>query len=222
MLRKLMALGFAPVSLTVAIIFACSATRVPVPEYKPHPKHAAEAACVPYPPPAPKPEETGVPPASMSKRAVWIDGEWVWHGRGGPPGSVHGRWEWQKGGWVEPPYGASYSRGTLERMPNGALAFYPPHWHMPDHYKDSYDAASPVSSEGFALDCPVPPAQNASVTAHDVGPEAHLGPVLTFPLDADLSDSNPDVHPDAVDAPIDTASEASEKKGPPKLIAPPD
>jgi hypothetical protein len=220
MLRKLVVIGLAPTSLAVAI-FACSASRVPVPEYKPHPKHAAEAMCVPYPPPAPKPEETGLPPESMSKRAVWVDGEWVWHPRGGPPGAMLGRWEWKKGGWVEPPYGATYSRGEVDRMANGALAFYPPHWHLPDHYKETYAAASggssaaPVSSEGLPLDCPAPPKHDVlgSMTSiHDAGEEAHVGPALVYPADAPSS-APPKVQLDA-EIPSDGAV-------PPKLIEPP-
>src|SRR5262249_39678589 len=155
------------------------------------------------------PEETGMPPESMGKRAVWVDGEWIWKARGG---STLGKWEWQKGGWVDPPYGASYSHGTLERMKNGALVVYAPHWHLPAHYEASYSPAAPISSEGLPLDCPPPPKPEVSVDIHDAGVDKHVGPVLVYPPDA--PPTAPKLEPDAV---IPTDAEP-----PPKLIQPPE
>lgn len=209
--RPILVLGVGP-AVIVLSSFACGRAHVPEPDYRAHPTNAAEALCVPYPPPAAKPEDTGAPPSS---RAVWVDGEWIWHSRGGPPGAMLGKWEWKGGGWEEPPSGASYSRGTLVRMKNGSLAWYPPHWHTSDQYKSQLDASVPISASGTPLECPAPEKEkviNGPPNVHDAGEEAHVGPALEYPADAPSS-APPKVIPDAV--------VPSDAKQPPQLISPP-
>jgi hypothetical protein len=201
----------APCVLIAAAFVACGGPRVAEPEYRDHPKQATEALCVPYPPPAAKPAETGTPP---SDRAVWTDGDWIWRSRGGPS-STAGKWVWRPGAWIEPPYGATYSRSNLVRMPNGALAWYPPHWHMPAHYDVKIDAAGPMSSAGLPLVCADPPRHEITGVPPplvDAG-DAHVGPALVYGPDAPAP-GQPKIVMDAV-IPLDA-------KEPPKLIAPPE
>jgi hypothetical protein len=198
--------------VAIAVAFAaCGGPRVPEPEYREHPKQATEAMCVPYPPPAAKPEETGKPP---NDRAVWTDGDWIWRPQGGPS-STKGKWVWRPGAWIEPPYSATYSRSALIRMSNGALAWYAPHWHMPAHYDIKLDAAGPMSSSGLALVCPDPPPNETTGVPPplaDAG-DARVGPAAVYAADAP-----PPAPPKIVlDAMIPTDS-----KEPPKLIAPPE
>lgn len=200
--------ALAPCVLSAIAFAACSRSRVPEPTYGEHPKGATEAVCVPYPPPAGKPEETGEPPTA---RAVWVDGDWIWKPLGGPT-SVKGKWEWKPGSWVEPPYGATFARSSLVRMPNGALAVYPAHWHTTEHYDLRSDAVGPMASSGLALTCPDPPKNEAIPPLVDAG-DAHVGPALMYPADAPAT-TPPKVVTDAV-VPTDT-------KEPPKLIAPPE
>jgi len=198
-----------PCAVVAAAFAACGGPRVPEPEYREHPKQATEAMCVPYPPPAAKPEETGKPP---NDRAVWIDGDWTWRPQGGPS-STSGKWIWKPGAWVDPPYGATYSRSALVRMENGALAWYPPHFHMPPHYEAKIDAAAPMSSAGIALVCPDPPRQEpVGAPLIDAG-DAHVGAAAVYAADAPAQ-APPKIVYDAV-IPTDTT-------GPPKLIPPPE
>jgi hypothetical protein len=195
----------------VVAFAACGRSRVPEPSYGEHPRGATEAVCVPYPPPAAKVEETGAAP---SDRAVWVDGDWKWKPLGSAV-STKGKWEWSPGAWVEPPFGASYARSSLVRMPNGALAWYPAHWHLPSHYDVRSDAAGPMASTGLPLSCPEP--ERHDITGMpppliDAG-DAHVGPALLYPADAPPQ-TPPKVILDAV-VPSDSKEE-------PKLIAPPE
>ncbi len=206
---------FATAAVAFASASACGRARVAEPDYGEHPPQASEAACIPFPPPAAKPEEPGEPPPG---KAVWIDGEWLWRSRGGQPGSVAGKWEWKPGGWVDPPADGKYARAALVRMPNGALAYYPPHWHLPDHYKRPKigDAAAPVASNGVLLDCPDPPKHEitgAPKPLTDAGPEVHVGPAAVYGSETGSSSAPPVIVVDAI-VPTDA-------KAPPMLIAPP-
>jgi hypothetical protein len=190
---------------------ACGGPKVREPEYREHPAQATEAMCVPYPPPAAKPEETGKPP---NDRAVWADGDWIWRPHGSPS-STKGKWVWQPGAWTDPPYGATYSRSALVRLPNGALAWYAPHWHMPAHYEVKIDAPGPMSSGGVVLTCPDPPRNEITGVPPplvDAG-DAHVGPAAVYGADAPA----PGIPKIVLDAVIPTDS-----KEPPKLIAPPE
>ena len=203
----------APCVLAVVASASCGRWRVPEPSFGEHPKGATEAMCVPYPPPAAKPEETGAAP---SDRAVWVDGDWKWKPYG-TAASIRGKWEWVPGAWVEPPFSATYARSSLVRMQNGALAFYPAHWHLPAHYdvRVGKDAAAPLASTGLPLVCQAP--EKNEITGVDpplidAGDEAHVGPALFYLADAPAAP--PKVVLDAV-VPGDS-------KDPPKLIAPPE
>lgn len=210
-MRAAVLVVLAPCALAALAFAACSASRVREPTYGEHPHGASEATCVPYPPPAAKPEETGAPP---SDRAVWVDGDWAWKPLGSAT-SVKGKWEWRPGAWTHPPFGATYARSSLVRMPNGALAFYPGHWHMPAHYDMKVDAAGPVASTGLPLTCPEPEKNEIAGVPLPLGDasDAHLGPALLYPADAPAQ-APPKVIVDAM-VPTDT-------KDPPKLIAPPE
>jgi hypothetical protein len=209
--RVRLAVVLAPCVLLAAVFAACGGPRVPEPEYRDHPAQATEALCVPYPPPAARPEETGKPP---NEHVVWTDGEWIWKPHG-PPSSTKGKWVWQPGAWVDPPYGATYSRSALIRAKNGALAWYAPHWHLPAHYEVKLDAPGPMASSGLALVCPDP--ERNEITGIppplvDAG-DAHVGPALHYGPDAQPP-AQPKIILDAV-VPLDA-------KEPPKLIAPPE
>lgn len=201
------------VALVPSAVFAFVACgrSVKEPSFGDHPRGATEALCVAYPPPAAKPEEIGTPP---SDRAVWVDGDWKWRPLGSAM-STKGKWEWVPGAWVHPPFGATYARSTLVRMPNGAIAWYPAHFHLPSHYDVRSDAAAPMASTGLPLVCPEPD-KNENTTAAipliDAG-DAHVGPTLLYPADAPAA-APPKVIVDAV-VPADS-------KEPPKLIAPPE
>ena len=202
-----------PCAVTAVFFAACARSRVPGPELGDHPKGATEAVCVPYPPPAAKPEVTGGAP---SERAVWVDGDWIWRGRGAPS-STAGKWEWKPGAWVEPPYGAKFARSVLVRMPNGALAWYPPHFHPAEHYelRPRVDAAGPLASTGSVLSCPEPPRSELTGVPPplvDAG-DAHVGPALMYVADAPAQ-APPKLVLDAI-----IPSDATE---PPKLIPPPE
>lgn len=202
----------APCAVVLIASASCGTSRVPSPSYGEHPKGATEAMCVPYPPPAAKPEETGLPP---SDRAVWVDGDWKWKPYG-TAGSTKGKWEWVPGAWVEPPFSATYARSSLVRMPNGALAFYPSHWHLPVHYdiRLKTDAAAPMSSTGLPLVCPTPDKNDITGVPPpliDAG-DAHVGPSLLYQSDAPAG-APPKIVLDAV-----VPGDSNE---PPKLIAPP-
>jgi hypothetical protein len=73
---------------------------------------------VPYPPPAGLAET--VPPPPERDGAVWIDGEWVFHGS---------TYVWQRGGWVYPPPGARYAPWRALYQKNGRLWLAPGTWY---------------------------------------------------------------------------------------------
>lgn len=162
--------------LGLASALSCRGVRVPTPEARAHPPGFPEATCVAYPPPAARPEVVGERPGPAW---VWVDGDWMWKSLG-PPESTAGKWSWEPGHWVEPPYGASWSASALLRLPNGALAWIPPHFHLAAHYA-SASGSTPRSSFGAALACPTPPPN----TPHpDAGEDVHAGPALLYPADA--------------------------------------
>ncbi len=231
-MRRRVGLVIALAPAAVGVALACGRSRLPLPAYGDQPPGFPESRCVPWPPPPAKPELTGEPP---SERAVWVDGEWIWNGRGTGPRSYAGEWDWRPGGWVEPPFGATYARARLERMPSGALAWYPGHWHVPEHYtRDAaladgvvLDAAAPISSANVPLECPPPPTTPAvaimdaepdgdaldAPDAPDAPVDAREGPAVVYPPDA-YPTPEPKVVPDA-EIPGDAKKQ-------PVLIQPPD
>lgn len=106
-----------PASLAAAVflVAACSSS-LPSPERG---RHAREAFLpVPYPPPAGLAET--IPPPPEQGDAVWIDGEWVFHGR---------TYVWQRGGWVNPPPGARYAPWRAVYQNGGRLFLAPGTWY---------------------------------------------------------------------------------------------
>jgi hypothetical protein len=84
-------------------------------------RHSTEAfQPVPYPPPAALAET--VPPRPRRGDPVWIDGEWVFHGRS---------FVWQRGGWVEPPKDALFAPGQEKYELDGRLLLAPGTWYGP-------------------------------------------------------------------------------------------
>jgi hypothetical protein len=102
-------------TLALLVLGGCS-SRLPAPEYV---RHVREAYVpVPYPPPAGLAET--VPPPPERGDAVWIDGEWVFHGR---------TYVWQRGGWVRPPPGARFAPWRALYRRNGRLLLAPGTWY---------------------------------------------------------------------------------------------
>jgi hypothetical protein len=83
-------------------------------------------------PDAPPPARVEQVPASPTRGAVWVDGEWVYR---------RGRWAWSLGRWVTVPAGATFSPWVIARGPDGALYFAPGAWR---------------DASGKAIDPPVP------------------------------------------------------------------
>ena len=113
-----------------------------------------------------------------------------------------------------PPPGALYAEWKVERLQNGALAYYQGHWH-------ERSAAPPPADANAAIACPPPPKPGAMVNlvegdARDEV-EVHVGPVLVYPADAP-STAPPKVVMDAT-LPSDLGVVGAE---PPPLIGPPD
>ncbi|HEX6767157.1 MAG TPA: hypothetical protein VF103_16785 [Polyangiaceae bacterium] len=104
-------------SLLFALLGLCAcSSRLPLPETA---RHSREAfAPVPYPPPAALAET--VPRRPAQDDAVWIDGEWVFHGRS---------FAWQRGGWVIPPPGARFARWRAVYQRDGRLMLAPGTWY---------------------------------------------------------------------------------------------
>lgn len=59
-------------------------------------------------------------PPRPSKKAVWVDGSWVW---------TNNRYVWRFGSWVIPPRGARHARWVVvRRASDGQLFFAPSSW----------------------------------------------------------------------------------------------
>ncbi len=84
-----------PLPLLLLLLAACGAS-LPAPSRTKHPLSAY--AEVPYPPPAALAET--VPERPEGSGAVWVDGEWVFHGKA---------FVWRRGGWVVPPPGSKFA-----------------------------------------------------------------------------------------------------------------
>jgi hypothetical protein len=97
---------------------ACGARDLPRPPIGPN--DAAGYVEVPYPPPPARPE---IVPPQPSLEAVWIDGQWAWHGT---------RWRWSPGGWVAPPQSGTYFAPWMTaRRADGVLLFTEARWRNP-------------------------------------------------------------------------------------------
>lgn len=96
-----------------ALVLACGAS-LRSPSYVEQPTSALLR--VGFPPPPARVERI---PTSPRPDAVWIDGEWVWQGRG---------WSWQVGRWVVPPTGCRFSPWTSTWGDEGAVYYAPGVW----------------------------------------------------------------------------------------------
>ncbi|WP_394836943.1 YXWGXW repeat-containing protein [Pendulispora rubella] len=88
-------------------VAGCGYARLPHPTYIR--QTSTELVEVPYPPP---PARVEFVPAKPRDEAVWVDGEWTWHGR---------RWAWKRGRWVIPASGTAFSPRALVRNDAGTL-----------------------------------------------------------------------------------------------------
>jgi hypothetical protein len=101
-------------TFALLVLAGCSSA-VPLPETV---RHSRETYVpVPYPPSAGLAET--VPPQPPGD-VIWIDGEWVFHGRS---------YAWQRGGWVEPPTGARFAPWRALYRRNGRLLLAPGTWY---------------------------------------------------------------------------------------------
>lgn len=207
---RVAALLCGPLALYALGSIACRGAKIPGPETGDH-SGPNEGMCVPYPPPAAKVEEL---PPQPNGDSVWVDGEWEWQTR---------RYTWKPGGWIVPPPRSFYARSKLERMPNGALAFFPGHWHAPHteadadidaglHCPDPPKAPEIVAQTGDGGGA-APKPGDADEDAEDA--DVHVGPVLLYAADAPVG-AAPKVIFDAT-LPSDAAPDA-----PPEVIQPPD
>jgi len=122
---------YTPTAATLLLLGAC-ASRLPVPETTRHARESFQP--VPYPPPAGLAET--VPPRPASDDAVWIDGEWLFHGRS---------FVWQRGGWLIPPRGARFAPWRALYQRNGRLMLAPGTWYDEDgHALPRPDVAVPA------------------------------------------------------------------------------
>jgi hypothetical protein len=100
---------------------------------------------VPYPPPAALAET--VPPRPEGSDVVWIDGEWVFHGKD---------YVWQRGGWVHTPRGARYAPWRAVYQRAGRLFLASGTW---------YDASgNPLPRPELAVPARTPPNELTSET----------------------------------------------------------
>jgi hypothetical protein len=97
------------------LLVACSAS-LPGPPRAEHP--LAAYVEVPYPPPAALAET--VPERPASGDAVWIDGEWRYHGRS---------FVWRRGGWVVPPPTGRFAPWRSWYRRDGRLMLAPGTWY---------------------------------------------------------------------------------------------
>jgi hypothetical protein len=105
-------------AMAVSMLVAACGMRLSTPPTGPHPAGSTHYVEVPYPPPPARVEI--VPPQPPDPGAVWVDGEWAWHGK---------HWVWQAGGWVLRPPAGYFAPWLVYRLGNGRLLFAPGAWH---------------------------------------------------------------------------------------------
>ncbi len=126
--------GVGCAAVVVAMAQPGCASRVRVPEQGLH-TDADMPVFVAEPPPEARVESVAKSPDA---RMVWVDGYWMWRGRG---------WSWHAGQWQLPPPDAYYAPSMLIRMPVAVydtdagksdahlagygmqLMYVPGHWH---------------------------------------------------------------------------------------------
>jgi hypothetical protein len=147
-------------ALGPATWFGCRGVRIPEPPEGTQPDDPHEATCVEGPPPTARLEELPPQPPGAGARAVWIDGAWIWR---------DGAWAWQPGAWAEPPPWAFYVRPKLVRLANGALVWFPGHWHTREDEREARAFGRAPAASG-SVACPTPSASaSASASASDAG-----------------------------------------------------
>jgi len=109
------------IALSLLVLAGCGASKLPLPEIGPHVREAP--VVVPYPPPAARVE---IVPEKPGKRAVWIDGEWLWERR---------RWVWKAGRWELPPEDSYWAPPVTIRQADGTLAYFAGGWKKRDKAK---------------------------------------------------------------------------------------
>ena len=103
-----------PVLALITWMVGCGYARLPHPPYiRQTPDAWVE---IPYPPP---PARVEFVPDKPRDAAVWVDGEWTWHGR---------RWGWRPGRWVIPASGTAFSPRALIRNAEGTLFIAEGRW----------------------------------------------------------------------------------------------
>ncbi len=160
---------------------ACRGVQVPEPPEGAQPDDPREARCVDGPPPSARLEELPPPPEAYGERSVWVDGAWLWR---------EGRWTWQPGAWAESQPGAFYVRPRLERLENGALAWFPGHWHTREDEREARAfGRAPLGAAPIVC-----PAASSSASASSVPSASSASSVSSVPA-ADGADAG------ATDAP---------------------
>jgi hypothetical protein len=101
--------------LLALALFGCGSS-LPAPATAQHPLSAYVE--VPYPPPAALAETVPARPAGPG--VVWIDGEWVFHGRD---------YVWRRGGWVVPPPTGRFAAWRSWYRRDGRLMLAPGSWY---------------------------------------------------------------------------------------------
>lgn len=112
-----LAMRFGLASAAFALL-GCGSS-LPLPPATEHPLSAYVE--VPYPPPAALAETVPPPPRSG---AVWIDGEWQYHGR---------TYVWRRGGWVVPPPASRFAAWRAWYRRDGRLMLAGGAWYDARH-----------------------------------------------------------------------------------------
>jgi hypothetical protein len=102
-------------ALLLLALTSCGSA-LPAPPAAQHPLSAYRE--VPYPPPAALAET--VPDRPERDGLVWLDGEWVFHGRG---------FVWRRGGWVAPPPSTRFARWRTYYRRDGRLMLAQGTWY---------------------------------------------------------------------------------------------
>jgi hypothetical protein len=104
-------------TLVLAFSLLGCGSSLPAPQAAQHP--LAAYIEVPYPPPAALAET--VPERPSQAGAVWIDGEWAYHGQA---------FVWLRGGWVVPPPRSSFAAWRSWYRRDGRLMMAPGTWYV--------------------------------------------------------------------------------------------
>jgi len=104
------------VLLLACTVLSCGGSSLPAPATTVHPRSSYVE--VPYPPPAALAET--VPERPAGSNAVWLDGEWNFHGK---------VFVWKRGGWVLPPSAGRFAAWRVRYRRDGRLMMAPGTWY---------------------------------------------------------------------------------------------